>query len=156
MQYNVTIKTIPERYAACIHTVIPRYQDEGLVWKTLCEETDHMHLVPDDPCYTAVTFLDGEFKERDVELEAWKTVKGSYPDTTHVKFKTLPAVRVASCIYRGPYDGIGEAYAALAAWIGANGYEYDGPMFNLYHVSPHETHNPEEFVTEVCYPVRKK
>ena len=40
MQYNVTIKTIPERYAACIHTTIPCYSEEGSVWKTLCEETD--------------------------------------------------------------------------------------------------------------------
>lgn len=142
MQYNITIKTIPARYAACVHTVIPRYQDEGQVWQTLCAETDHMHLVPDDPCYCAVTFLDGEFKETDVELEAWKTVKGTYPDTPHVKFRTLPAVTVASCIFRGPYSGIGEVYAALAAWIEANGYEYDGPMFNIYHVSPHETQDP--------------
>ena len=29
-------------------------------------------------------------------------------------------------------------------------------MFNIYHVSPHETQNPDEFVTEVCFPVRKK
>ena len=29
-------------------------------------------------------------------------------------------------------------------------------MFNIYHVSPHETQNPGEFVTEVCFPVRKK
>ena len=156
MQYNVTIKTIPERYAACVHTIIPRYQDEGQVWQTLCAETDHMHLVPDDPCYCAVTFLDGEFKETDVELEAWKTVRGTYPDTPHVKFRTLPAVTVASCIFRGPYAGIGEVYAALAAWIEANGYEYDGPMFNIYHVSPHETNDPNAFVTEACYPVRKK
>ena len=45
---------------------------------------------------------------------------------------------------------------ALAAWIEANGYEYDGPMFNIYHVSPHETQDPQTFVTEACYPVRKK
>ena len=25
----------------------------------------------------------------------------------------------------------------------------------IYHVSPHETPNPAEFVTEVCYPVKK-
>ena len=37
-----------------------------------------------------------------------------------------------------------------------NGYEAAGPMFNIYHVSPHETQNPDEFVTEVCYPVKKK
>jgi len=96
----VTIKTIPERYAACVHTIIPRYSEEGSVWKTLCEETDGMRLVPDEPCYCAVTFLDGEYKEHDVEIEAWKTVKGSYPDTAHVKFRTLPAVTVASCTFR--------------------------------------------------------
>lgn len=29
-------------------------------------------------------------------------------------------------------------------------------MFNIYHVSPHETQNPDVFVTEVYFPVRKK
>ncbi|MGN0135443.1 hypothetical protein [Anaerotignum sp.] len=46
--------------------------------------------------------------------------------------------------------------AATAQWIRENGYEYDGLTFNIYHVSPHETDNAEEFVTEVCYPIRKK
>ena len=42
------------------------------------------------------------------------------------------------------------------AWMEADGYEPAGPMFNIYHVSPHETQNPDEFVTEICYPVKKK
>ena len=87
---------------------------------------------------------------------AWKNVKGSYPDTEHVKFKTLPEVTVASCTFKDGYHLITEVYAAVVAWIAENGYECTGPMFNIYHVSPHETQNPEEFVTEVCYPVRKK
>ena len=45
--------------------------------------------------------------------------------------------------------------AAVAGWVTDNGYEFDGPAFNIYHVSPHETNDPEQFVTEVCYPVRK-
>ena len=32
---------------------------------------------------------DDEYKEENVELIAWKTVKGKYPDTEHVKFKKL-------------------------------------------------------------------
>ena len=156
MNYNITIKTLPDRYAATVRMTIPRYQDEGMVWQVLCRETDAMKLAPGDPDYCCVTFLDGEYKELNVEVEAQKTVKGRYPDTEHVKFRTLPAVTVASCIFRGPYSGIGEVYAALAAWIEANGYEYDGPMFNIYHVSPHETQDPQTFVTEACYPVRKK
>ena len=81
-------------------------------------------------------------------------IKEQYPDTEHVKFRTLPAVTYASCTYRGGYDRIGEVNAAVAAWIESNGYQYAGPMFNIYHISPHETQDPNEFVTEVCYPIK--
>ncbi|MGM9538626.1 MAG: MerR family transcriptional regulator [Candidatus Onthomonas sp.] len=156
MNYDVTLKTIPQRYAACLRMTIPRYQEEGVVWNILCEETDQLNLVPDDPCLCSVLFHDGEWKETDVDIEAQKTVRGTYPDTEHVKFQTLPPVTVASAIYRGSYELIGEVYAAVAGWAEANGYACCGPMFNIYHVSPHETQNPQEFVTEVCYPVRQK
>ena len=95
-------------------------------------------------------------KEENVEMMAWKTVRGSYPDTEHVKFRTLPEVTVASCTYQGSYTRITDVYAAVIAWMEANGYEPAEPMFNIYHVSPHETQNPDEFITEICYPVRKK
>lgn len=156
MNYDVTIKTIPERYAATVHMTIPRYEDEGMIWGVLAEETGGMKLVPADPCLCAVTFLDGEYKEENVEVMAWKTVKGSYPDTKNVKFTTLPEVTVASCTYKGSYSLITDVYAAVVPWIKENGYELDGPMFNIYHVSPHETSNPDEFVTEICYPVKRK
>ena len=38
----------------------------------------------------------------------------------------------------------------MISWVNDNGYECAGPMFNIYHVSPHETQNPDEYVTEVC------
>ena len=156
MNYNVTIKTIPERYAATVHMTIPHYEDEGMVWGILLQETCRMNLTEADPCLCAVSFFDQEYKEENVELMAWKTVKGQYPDTEHVKFRTLPAETVASCTYKGSYTLITEVYAAVISWMEANGYEPAGPMFNIYHVSPHETQNPDEFVTEVCYPVKKK
>ena len=57
---------------------------------------------------------------------------------------------------RGSYEQMGDIMASVTGWVRDNGYEFEGPAFNIYHVSPHETQNPEEFVTEVCYPVRKK
>ena len=156
MNYNITIKTFPERYAGTVRMTIPRYEDEGMVWGVLTEETGRMQLAEADPCLCAVTFLDGEYREENVEVLAWKTVKGSYPDTEHVRFRTLPETTVASCTYQGSYARITEVYAAVVAWIEANGYASAGPMFNIYHVSPHETQDPEEFVTEVCYPVKRK
>ncbi len=156
MSYNVTLKTIPERYAATVRMTIPRYEDEGIIWGKLAVETARMDITEDDPCLCAVTYLDGEYKEENVEMMAWKTVKGHYPDTEHVKFRTLPETTVASCIYKGSYTRITDVYTAVIAWMEANGYAPAGPMFNICHVSPHETQDPEEFVTEVCYPVKKK
>ena len=156
MSYDVTIKTIPERYAATVQMTLPRYEDEGMIWSVLVGETCRMKLTEADPCLCAVTYLDGEYKEENVEMLAWKTVKGSYPDTEHVKFRTLPEVTVASCTYKGSYALMNDVYAAVVAWMNANGYEPAGPMTNIYHVSPHETQNPDEFVAEVCYPVKKK
>ena len=156
MRYDVSIKIIPERYAATIRMTIPHYEDEGIIWGKMMEETCRLGLVEDVPCLCAMTYLDGEYKEKDVEMMAWKTVRGSYPETEHVKFRTLPEVTVASCTYKGSYAQITEVYAAVIAWIEENGYEPAGPMFNIYHVSPHETMDPDEFVTEICYPVKKR
>lgn len=156
MNYEVTVKTLPQRCAACLRTTIPSYAAEGTVWNILCGETDPLGILPANPCLRSVTFLDGEYKETDVEVEAQKTVQRLYPDTEHVRFRVLPPVTFASATYKGPYSLVGEVNAAVAAWVSANGYDYAGPMFNIYHVSPYETQDPEEFVTEVCYPVTRK
>lgn len=155
MSYHVSLKTFPERYAATVHMVIPHYDDEGMVWRILGEETEHMNLIPADPCLVAAEYPDDEFREENIEVFAWKTVSGTYPDTEHVRFKTLPAVQAATCTVKGSYDQMPEVYSAVLSWVKENGYEPDGAMFNIYHVSPYETQDPSEFVTEVCYPVKE-
>ena len=156
MKYDVTVKTIPERQVASVRQIIPSYDMEGSLWEIFLKETAHMHIQDGDPVLCSATFYDGEYKESDVDVEIQKTVRGAYPDTEHVKFKTMPAVEVASAVCRGSYEQIGEATAAVVSWVEASGWAFDGPAFFIYHVSPHETNNPEEFVTELCYPVRKK
>ena len=151
MNFDVTVKTIPERYAATVHMVVPRYEDEGMAWGMMAE--CKVPLIPADPCLAAAEFLDKEYKEENVEIMVWMTVKGTYEDTEHVKFRVLPAVKVASCVIRGSYDQMGDATATVVSWINENGYEVTGPMFNIYHVSPNETQNPDEYVTEVCFPI---
>jgi len=151
MNFDVNVKTIPERYAAVVQMIVPRYQDEGMAWGMMAECKEP--LVPADPCYAIAEFLDQEYKEENVELRVSMAVKGEHRDTEHVKFRILPAVRVASCVVKGSYDQMGDAYASVTSWISANGYKLNGPMFNIYHVGPAQTQNPDEFVTEVCFPV---
>lgn len=156
MKYDVTVKTIPERYVASVRQVIPGYGREGELWSVYCQETARMHIQDGDPAMCTAVYHDGEFKETDVDVEIQKTVAGPCRDTEHVKFKTVPAVEVASATFQGSYSQIGAVNEAVAAWVADNGYEFAGVYFNIYHVSPHETRDPDAFVTEVCYPVRRK
>ena len=156
MNYDVTVKTIPERRVASVRQIIPCYEREGDLWGILMQETARMHIQDGDPCLCSATFHDGEYKDSNVDVEVQKTVRGDYPDTEHVKFKTMPAVQVASAVCKGSYDQLNEATAAVVSWVESNGYVFDAPSFFIYHVSPHETNDPEKFVTELCYPVRKK
>lgn len=156
MKYDVTIKTLPERQVASVRQVISSYDREGDLWHIYCQETAKMNIQDGDPVLCTAMYYDGEFKDQGVDIEIQKNVVGTYPDTEHVKFKTVPAVQVASATFRGSYDQISAVNEAVATWVEDNGWAFDGLFFNIYHVSPHETRNPEEFVTEVCYPVKRK
>lgn len=106
MGYDVSLKTLPERYVASVRQVIPSYDREGILWKILMEETAHMQMQDGAPCYTLAIYHDGEYKESDVDVEVQKSVLGSYSDTEHVKFKTIPPVQIASATFTGGYEQI--------------------------------------------------
>lgn len=153
--YNVTLKELPQRTVASVRKKIASYDCEQQLWDILMRETGPLKLEPGEPCLTLAIFHDGEYKESDVDVEVQKTVKGSYPDTENVTFKVMPAVRIASATYRGGYEKITQVNQAVADWVRENGYEFDGLSFCIYHVSPYDTADPGQYVTEVCYPVRK-
>lgn len=156
MNYHVNLKTLPERYVASVRQVIPTYANEGMLWGTLAQETAAMNLQFPSPAYAMSIYHDKEFREQDVDVEVQQTVNGSYNNTSHVTFKTVPAIEMASVTFKGQYEQISAVNEAIVNWITQNGYDFNGPCFWIYHVSPNETQNPDEYVTEVCYPVTKK
>lgn len=155
MDYNVTLKTLPERYVASVRQVIPAYDCEGMLWETMCRELEGQHVQQAVPCYGMAIFHDEGHKDHDPDVEIQSAVVGKYQDTEHVKFKNVPPIQIASVTYKGSYEQITRANDAVANWVKANGYDFNGKSFCIYHVSPQETSNPDEFVTEVCFPVKK-
>lgn len=154
--YDVTLKTLPERYVASIRQVLKNHVDEGRLWHILREETDAFKLTQGSPCYAVAVFHDEEYQETEIDVEVQTAVQGECRDTKSIHFKTEPAVQYAGAICKGPYERLGEVHQAVAEWIKDNGYEIDGPDFHIYYVSPAQTKNPDEYVTEVCHPVKKK
>lgn len=157
MKYNVNIKEMPQRYVASLRRIIPSYDKEGLLWKQLYEEAAAFGIKLEfaNPRDTLAVFHDKDFREYDVDVEIQATVTGSYKNTENIVFKTTAPILIASAVYKGSYDMITEAHKAVADWVTDNGYEFNGAMFCIYHVSPACESNPDNLVTEVCFPVRK-
>lgn len=156
MKYNVTLKEMPKRYVASLRDIIPSYEMEGMLWEEMINETTLQNVQFANPCNTIAVFHDKGYKESDVDIEIQISVEGNYIDSKKVKFKTVESVKIASVTYKGSYEQIGEINESIANWIADNNYEFDGAMFNIYHVSPAMDKNPENWVTEICYPVKKK
>ena len=155
MQYTVTVKEIPKRYVASLRRIVPSYNDERLLWEQMGSETKALQMSMANPAYSLAMFYDEGYKESDVDVEIQVAVNGSFNDTENVRFKTVPAVTVASSVFKGGYDQLIAVNEAIASWVADNNYSFDGTMFLIYHVSPGHDPNPANWVTEVCYPVRK-
>ncbi len=156
MNYNVILKTMPECTVASVRQVIPAYDQESILWNILMTETAPLNLQPADNYIGLAIFHDKGYKESDVDVEIQAAVKGNYPNTNNVVFKTVPPVVVASATYTGSYNQLTAVNHTVANWVNDNDYEFDGAMFCIYHVSPGHTQNADEYVTEVCYPIKKK
>ena len=153
--YEVVIKEAPAMRVAALRDVVEDYGSQGPLWSELMGYVFGNGLKPSGPCLTI--YYDEEYKEKDVDLEVVQPVEGPISQSERVRVFDLPAAPVlASTIHHGPYSGFNEAYSALMQWIMSNGYRIVGPNREVYlktAADPGVT--PEEFVTEVQFPVTK-
>lgn len=97
------------------------------------------------------------------QREIFVPVTGPVPETERIRYRRLPACRVASVIHRGGYGGVTAARATLRRWVAAARLQPAGPMRTLYlqfgaepelRVPPGwVVEHDAEFVTELQLPV---
>lgn len=155
MKFNVVVKELPSRYVASLRGILPGNQQEGFLWNKLSEQIESQKIEYASPCFPVTIYYDEGYKEQDVDVEIQMSVKGQYADTEDVRFITTEQMTVASVIINGSYEQLPEANEAVAKYISDNEYTMSGPMFYIYHVNPGMETNPENWVTEICYPVTK-
>lgn len=155
MNYQVEVKEIPAKMMMCKRSIIPSYDKESLLWQGLNAELMAYNMevkTPEEGVSMAVFYDDG-YKDSEVDVEIRVEVKGQYKDTENIKFRMCEPVKVASVIFNGGYEHITEVCYHIASWISEHNLEVTGPNFSIYHVGYGQTQNPEEFVTEICYPI---
>lgn len=70
--------------------------------------------------------------------------------------KVMPAMLCASTMHKGPYAALPDAYGRVFGWLKASGYALAGAPFEIYRRTAFDKLPPEEWETEIYFPVKPK
>ncbi|QDU66718.1 AraC family transcriptional regulator [Engelhardtia mirabilis] len=146
----------PER-VACVRHVGP-YSDVASAWKTLFK-WGWRHMIFGRPAMFALCHDDPEVTQPErCRYDACLVVKASARIAGPVSEIRLPGGNFAVVRHRGPYDGLGQTYAALFARVASGPIDGewrrlgDPPSLERYLNDPRKT-APEDLETEVWMPL---
>jgi effector-binding domain-containing protein len=70
--------------------------------------------------------------------------------------RNLPGGLCAKSGLYGYFNGLRSVYVRLSEWVENEGYELADSPYEIYVVSPIEVAFPEDLITEVYFPIKKK
>lgn len=65
----------------------------------------------------------------------------------------LPGTKLARTIYRGPYEGLSDAWGEFDEWIRANGYGPASWLWESYIAGPESSSDPSQWQTQLNRPL---
>ena len=109
-----------------------------------------------EPDYCFISYLDGEYKEKDIKIRYSQAVIKSGVENDTIKFKKLKTVPAVCVYHKGSYNKLGDAYGFIIKWIEENGYKIIEPIRERYIDGIWNKESEEDWITEIQVPVSKK
>jgi len=158
MNYQAVIKEIPAYMVYSARYTLPNYAALNEIMPTLGEKVGKANpgLKCVEPGYCFNVYLDGEYRDTDINVEICEAVVSKGKDGDGIVFKDIPAVTVVSVLHRGAYEKIGAAYAYAVSWAEQNGYQIIENIRESYIDGIWNKDNVEDWLTEIQVPVMKK
>jgi DNA-binding transcriptional MerR regulator len=124
-------------------------QDFGNVFGELCGRLEKRRIKPSGPFLTV--YHDEEFNHDCTDAEVGAIVS----EENGENIRTLDPGLCCFATHIGPYDDFTPCYTALAEWIEREGYTLSGPPIELYVKGCDGNTQPNEYVTEIYFPIKK-
>ena len=155
MSYVATIKDLPECIVYSKKLTVPNYDAYFEVIPAIGERITQQYpeLKCATPEYCFIVYLDGEYRERDINIEFCEAVDRMWPDFDDFVFKNMPAVKVVSVLHKGPYAELGQAYAFAAKWVKENGFAVADSPRESYIDGIWNKDSEEDWLTEIQIPI---
>jgi effector-binding domain-containing protein len=152
MAYDCKITELPLQHTLSVRVRTPvgdLPQHFGRVYGAVFQYLAELGVPPAGEPFGAYYNMDMQ----DLDVEIGVAVPQALPPKGEVQPGIIPAGRFVFTEHTGPYDGVGPAYEALAAYADAQGVEPTGVAYEYYLNDPSQEPY-EEPRTRIVYPVR--
>lgn len=155
MVYNAVIKEIPEQIVYSKKMKVKDYNSYFSVIPEIGKEVSELNpnLQMANPEYCFIVYLDGEYKEKDFNIEFCEAVKEFGNGNKNISFKKMDKITVVSIMHKGSYDSIREAYAYGYNWIKENGYKIIDNPRESYIDGVWNKEDEKDWLTELQIPI---
>ena len=131
------------------------FEVTGNMWSVVNSFIDKAEVKRTNPCMILFYNSTWNFEiSESWDIEVAEPVTKWVANNDTVKVYELPAVDKMACVvHHGSFNTIGETYKAINQWIEKNNYKISGPVREIYHKGEWVTNNPEEYITELQFPL---
>lgn len=151
---SVGVKHLPARKVVSLRGLIQEFTEEGLLWERLNKTCRGNGVKLADVPYCMAMTHSVNFEKRQIDTEVFRIVEQIGSDLDGLRFSVMPETEAAVVAFRGIYSRIGDINRYIYHWIMENGYKISGKPFSVYYRSPENEPNPENYVTEICFPIK--
>jgi effector-binding domain-containing protein len=147
-----TIVQSPVQQTAMIRLTVPRSEIQKVMGPGIGEVMAALAaqgISPAGPWLTHHVRMDPKV----FDFEICVPVKLPIKAAGRVKPGVLPAARVVRTVYHGPYEGLGDAWGEVTAWIKAQGLTPGPDLWEVYRVGPESGPDSKKWQTELNKPV---
>ena len=137
---------------AVIHLSIPRAEIQDLMGPAIGEvmaAVAAQGMAPAGPVFSHHLRMDPAV----FDFEVGVPVRVPISAMGRVTPGQLPAATVARVVYRGPYDGLGPAWAEFSAWLADEGHAPAPDLWESYVSGPEWNADPATWRTELNRPL---
>lgn len=146
--YAIEVKNSPLMHVLANRAVMG-VDEFGKYYGTLFERVPKERVTPTG--LNGARYYDKEFNHESSDVEVFIGIKEK--DKADV---VMEPCACAMTVHHGGYSTLSEAYGAIVTWIIENGYEIADAPFDLYIKTQFDSLSPEDWETEVYFPIRKK
>jgi effector-binding domain-containing protein len=146
------ITQTPDQLTAVIRLTIPRPEIRTVMGpgvRELMAAVAAQGIAPTGPWFSHHLRMDPNIFDFEISVPVTSPVAA----VGRVKPGIWPATKVARTVYRGNYEGLGEAWAEFNEWIAAHGHKPGPDYWECYVTGPESTPDPAAWRTELSRPL---